>query len=309
MSKSKFDVLVILGPTASGKTNLAVVMANLLDTEIISADSRQVYRGMNIGTGKDLGNYLIDGNAIPYHLIDIIEAGEEYNLASFQKDFAAALQIIKEKDKLPILCGGTGLYIQAVLQGYQNTKYEPDAALRTELNLLSDDELINRLKQIQGSTPIDTSTRKRIIRGIEIAKQSAKNIPKDPQPKLKPLIIGINPSQENRRNKITQRLKERLESQGMVNEVEKLLASGISPDKLIYYGLEYKYLTQYVLKQISYNQMFKKLETEIHRYAKRQMTFFRSMEKKGLKIHWIDGDLPIIQIKKKAFEILNKFNI
>jgi len=285
-------LIVILGPTASGKTKLAVELATKIGGEIISADSRQVYKGMNIGTGKDYEEYNhTSGQKIPYHLIDVVEAGGAYHVARFQKDFQQAYQNIVDRGKVPILCGGTGMYIEAILKNYQHTQIPIDALLREELEAKDYEELLNQYQQeYQSFNPeADTSTKKRLIRAIEIARFMRDN----PQNSLdiKPyqtLIFGISIPTEVRRERITRRLYKRL-AEGMIAEVQGLLDSGIGPDKLIFYGLEYKFITEYLLNQIAYEEMVKKLEVAIHQFAKRQMTFFRSMEKKDLTIHWLDG--------------------
>ncbi len=285
-------LIVILGPTASGKTRLAVELAAKIGGEIISADSRQVYKGMNIGTGKDYEEYKhISGQQIPYHLIDVVEAGEEYHVARFQKDFQKVYQHIISRDKVPILCGGTGMYIEAVLKNYQHTQIPIDTVLREELEAKDYEELLSRFQQeYQTIYPeADISTRKRLIRAIEIGRFMRGN-PQNRETKepYKALIFGIAIPTEVRRERITKRLYKRLE-EGMIEEVEALLNKGISSDKLIFYGLEYKFITEYILGQMNYDEMVSKLEVAIHQFAKRQMTFFRSMEKKDLIIHWLDG--------------------
>lgn len=285
-------MIVILGPTASGKTYLATRLAFRIGGEIISADSRQVYRGMNIGTGKDLDEYTVEEQPIPYHLIDILDAGEKYNVHRFQQDVEKAVTLINSRDKVPILCGGTGLYIQAVLSNHQYTSIPVNEILRSELEALPHESLLEILSQTPSkfSALADTSTRKRTIRAIEIARYLTKH----PEFQLPALItaqftiFGLNPPVEVRRNRISRRLQERL-ANGLIEEVQGLLDQGLSPDQLIYYGLEYKYLTEYLMGEISYGEMAKKLETEIHRFAKRQMTYFRKMERDGLKIHWLNA--------------------
>ena len=290
---SMYELITILGPTASGKTSFAAALAYDLDTEIISADSRQVYRGMTIGTGKDLSDYLINEKLIPYHLIDICAPGEKYNVFEFQHDFHAAFSEIKEKGKLPILCGGTGLYIESVLKGYKLLDVPENPELRELLKDKSLPELEEKLKsykKLHNKTEVDSA--QRAIRAIEIEEYYLTQAPnqRDFNP-INSLIIGIDIERELRRNKISQRLKSRLE-EGMIEEVQALLESGLTPDDLIYYGLEYKYLTLYITQKISYQEMYDQLEIAIHQFAKRQMTWFRGMERKGFTIHWLNAEMP-----------------
>lgn len=284
------EIIVILGPTASGKTSLAVALAAQTDAEIISADSRQVYRGMDVGTGKDLNEY----GTVPYHLIDILEAGEKYNLARFQDDFHSAVQKIRANRRLPVVCGGTGLYIQSLVQGFSNTFIPENEALRRELEALPEAELDRQLGAAR-RIAVRPSTRKRKIRALEIAAFKKENpdvvFPEREQYDFR--LFGLDPPVELRRARISQRLKERIQQQGMIGEVEELMASGVSPEMLEYYGLEYKYITAFLLGFLRYDEMYTRLETEIHRYAKRQMTFFRSMEKKGITIDWIPFELSL----------------
>lgn len=305
--KEQLSLIVILGPTASGKTNLAVSLAKEIDAEIISADSRQVYRGMDIGTGKDLREY----NDIPYHLIDIIPAGEQYNCAQFQSDFINAFKAISAKNKPVILCGGTGLYIQAVLQNFQHTSIPQNLTLRSALNKLSLIELKKHLEKTpaltnDNSTP---SSRKQLIRAIEVREWHNRESNKLPTPSTNfPFIIfGLSPSISNRREQISNRLKERIE-EGLLEEVESLLKKGINDEQLIYYGLEYKWATYYLRNVISYEEFYKKLETAIHQFAKRQMTYFRKMEKDGLNIHWIDENLSLAEKTAYIRETANLFS-
>ena len=288
-------MLVIIGPTASGKTHLAVQLAHQLisqgrPAEIISADSRQVYRGMDIGTGKDLAEYTIEGHTIPYHLIDIVEAGEAYNVFRYQQDFDRAMQDILGRNATPIVCGGSGLYIEAALRPEAMLAIPPNDALRAELDTLTDAQLLDRFSLIPAaySEKADTSTRKRLIRAIEIGTYLTANPGASPKtrPPLPPYrVIGLNPPVSVRRERIGRRLRYRLQH-GLVEEVEGLLKQGIPAEKLIYYGLEYKYVTQYVLGQLPYPEMVTQLETAIHQFAKRQMTYFRKMERDGLAIEW-----------------------
>jgi tRNA dimethylallyltransferase len=298
-----YNMVTILGATASGKTAVAAHLAKRLDGEIISADSRQVYRGMDLGTGKDIADYSIDGISIPFHLIDIVDAGYEYNVFEFQRDFLNAFADIAQRCKFPIVCGGSGMYIEAVLNGYRLINVPINEPLRKELTGKSLDELAQILKSyklLHNSS--DTETIKRAVRAIEIMEHYQTNQPNDlPYPEINSLVVGIQFDRESRRNRITERLRQRL-NEGMVEEVERLLDSGIKPEKLIYYGLEYKYLTQYLLGSVSYEEMFAKLETAIHQFSKRQLTWYRKMEKNGTKILWIDGNLPL---ENKVEHILN----
>lgn len=330
-------LIVILGPTASGKTKLAVNVASKINGEIISADSRQVYRGMNIGTGKDYKEYLpffkqnqdwlagIEG----VHLIDIVEAGDSYNVAFFQRDFQKAYQDIISRNKIPILCGGTGMYIEAVLRNYEDTQVPISQDFRNELSLKTDEELekIFQKKYALVNQNADISTRKRLIRAIEIGefktrevggRRSAFEIQDSRFEKQNRTVdrsephggpfrtqnFGISISVEIRRERITKRLHDRLEN-GLIEEVKSLLESGISAEKLIFYGLEYKFITEYLVGDLSYDEMTKRLEIAIHQYAKRQMTFFRSMERKGIKINWLDGMQTVEEITTQLLDALN----
>ena len=289
------DLITILGPTASGKTSLAVALAAHLDTEIISADSRQIYRSMDIGTGKDLSEYTYEGHAIPYHLIDICPPGYKYNLFEYIRDYNTAYADIIKRGKTPILCGGTGLYIEAVLKGYSLPPVPENKALRENLaekSLSELEEILKNYKTLHNQT--DTDTCKRAIRAIETAEYYSRQEPEKliPNPVKNALIIGVNIDRENRRAKISQRLRNRLE-QGMVAEVQGLLDSGIDPESLIYYGLEYKYITEYLIGRTSYDQMVSLLEIAIHQFAKRQMTWFRGMERRGFSIFWLDAALSL----------------
>ena len=302
----KYDLITILGPTASGKTPLATALADRLGTEIISGDSRQVYRRMDLGTGKDLADYTIDGRSIPYHLIDIVEPGYKYNVFEYQRDFLKAYESIVEKGKLPVLCGGTGMYIESVLKGYRLLPVPENPELRASLEGKSLGELTRILegyKKLHNSTDVDTA--KRAIRAIEIEEYYKQQPPEYREfPSLKSLIIGVDLDRDLRREKITRRLKQRLD-EGMVEEVRGLLAEGINPENLIYYGLEYKFLTQYAIGELTYEEMFHQLETAIHQFAKRQMTWFRGMERRGFMIHWLDATLPM---EEKVEQIINLIN-
>jgi tRNA dimethylallyltransferase len=289
--EQKTELIVILGPTASGKTELAINLAYQLKGEIISADSRQVYKNMDVGTGKDLAEYTKDGVEIPYHLIDSCEAGEKYNVARFQTDFAEVFEQIKSRDALPILCGGTGLYIQSVISDFWKMQVPLNQNLRVELETFSNEHIFDNFSNFL--TDYKFSSRKRLIRHIEINDFLLKNseFAKSEFTKLEYKIFGLNPALETRRERISNRLNDRFEKQGMIAEVQNLLDSGVSADVLEYYGLEYKYISYFLKNEMSFGQMFTKLETEIHRFAKRQMTFFRSMENKGIEINWIPDSL------------------
>ncbi len=280
--------------TASGKTSLAANLAYRLNTEIISADSRQVYKGMDIGTGKDLDDYNVKGVEVPHHLIDICNASEKYNVFSFQKDFMRVFHQITEKAKIPILCGGSGLYIEAVLKDYKLTAVPINDVLRDQLNEKTDDELIQLLgsyKKLHNTT--DTSIRKRLIRAIEIEiYQQQHESENSIFPKINSIIFGLNFEREEQKLRITKRLKERL-ANGMIDEVNSLLECGIQEDDLIYYGLEYKFVTQYLKGTLKYDEMFNLLNIAIHQFSKRQMTWFRKMEREGSKIHWLNGNSSI----------------
>ena len=292
-------MITILGPTASGKTPVAACLAAEIGGEIISADSRQVYRRMDIGTGKDLADYVVDGKLIPYHLIDIREPGTKYNLFEYQQDFFDAYQDIRSRGAVPILCGGTGLYIEAVLKGYKLSPVPQNQELRDSLEGKSLEELTQMLTELKAKTgsnmhnTTDVDSCQRAIRAIEIESYNLQHpLPKRELPPVESVIIGIDIDRELRREKITRRLKARLE-EGMVDEVKALLAEGIPADDLIYYGLEYKFVTEYLVGQTSYDEMFTRLEIAIHQFAKRQMTWFRGMERRGFNINWIDATLPI----------------
>ena len=306
-------MITILGPTASGKTPLAAALAQRIDGEIISADSRQVYRRMDIGTGKDLADYTIavDGSPvnIPYHLIDICEPGTKYNLFQYQQDFFDAYNNIIGKGKTPILCGGTGLYIEAVLKGYQLSPVPQNPELRARLEGKSLEELtemLRELKQQNGSVmhnTTDVDTAQRAIRAIEIEMEQQNYPLTSHLSPLSSLIIGVNIDRDLRREKITRRLKARLD-EGMVDEVRGLLAEGIPAEDLIYYGLEYKYLTEYIIGKLTYDEMFRQLEIAIHQFAKRQMTWFRGMERRGFTIHWIDATLPMEEKVEQILQLI-----
>lgn len=289
-----FNLLSIIGPTASGKTTLAVRMAAELQGEIISADSRQVYRGMDLGTGKDLEEYCYKGEKIPFHLIDIADAGEKYNVFEYQKDFLRIWNDCEKRSILPVLCGGSGLYVEAVLKGYKLLAVPVNEVLRNSLAGMELRELAEHLstyKKLHNTTEIDTP--KRAIRAIEI-EEYYKNNPHEERefPQINPLIVGVNVGREERRDRITRRLHARLQG-GMVEEVRSLLDKGVKPEDLIYYGLEYKYLTLYLTGELGYDEMVNKLNVAIHQFAKRQMTWFRKMERDGFDIRWLDAGMDM----------------
>lgn len=291
---SKYDMLAVVGPTACGKTALAVELALALDGEVLSADSRQVYRGMDIGTGKDIAEYSRGDIHVPYHLIDIVDAGEKYNLFEFQRDFLDAYNDVKARGLTPIMCGGSGMYVESVLKGYRLIPVPENEALRESLQEKSLEELAAILasyKTLHNNT--DTDTVKRAIRAIEIEEYYA-NCPVEERsfPQIKCLTVGVSVERDVRRERISRRLHARLQ-EGLVEEVERLLASGITAEQLIYYGLEYKYVTLFLTGALTRSEMEKSLEIAIHQFAKRQMTWFRGMERRGVDIKWIDGSLPV----------------
>lgn len=302
-----YDLICILGPTATGKTRLAAILASFINGEIISADSRQVYRNMNIGTGKDYKDYIIEDKQIPYHLIDIAQAGTEYNVYQYQNDFYQAYNSIKERANIPIFCGGTGLYLEAILRNYNLIKAPVNKELRDSLKSKSHEELEVLLKSMSVTlhNTTDTITRERLLRAIEIKNYTDKiSLEKENVP-LNSIIFGIKYERSLQRERISQRLKIRL-NEGMIKEVENLILMGTSVERLLSYGLEYKYITQYILKQLSYNDMCRLLEIAIHQFAKRQMTWFRRMERNGVNIHWLDGELDM---KIKISHILKLIKI
>lgn len=293
-------MITVLGPTASGKTALSTALAARMgNAEIISADSRQVYRGMDVGTGKDLADYRVGEVEVPYHLIDIVEPGIKYNLYEYQKDFHEVYEDIRQRGALPILCGGTGLYIEAVLKGYQLSPVPQNTGLRKDLEGWSLEALTERLKELKAKmgsamhNRTDVDSCQRAIRAIEIESYNLEHpMPLREMSPIDSLLIGVDIDRDSRREKITQRLRQRLET-GMLDEVRGLLDRGIPADDLIYYGLEYKYVTEHIIGKISFDEMFVSLETAIHQFAKRQMTWFRGMERRGFTIHWIDSSLPM----------------
>lgn len=289
----QYNLVTVLGPTACGKTTLAVALAHRLHTGVISADSRQVYRSMDLGTGKDLDEYVYQGCQVPYHLIDIVDAGYKYNVFEYQRDFLKVYEALRADGQLPVLCGGTGMYLESVLRGYRLVEVPENKELRESLVGKSLEELtaiLSAYKQLHNTTDVDTA--KRAIRAIEIEeyyRTSDAHVREFPD--IKSLTIGLDVSREVRRERISRRLRERLD-QGMVDEVRSILATGVAPEDLIYYGLEYKYLTLYIIGELSYEEMVRQLEIAIHQFAKRQMTYFRGMERRGVPIHWIDAMLP-----------------
>lgn len=299
-------LITILGPTATGKTSLAAALADAIGGEIISADSRQVYRGMDHGTGKDLDDYIVNANNIPYHLIDIADPGEEYNLFRFQQDFIAAFEDIRSRNRQAIMCGGTGMYLESVILAYGLNDVPENGKLRKELHALTDRELSERLSLLRDVHNVtDNSNRERMIRAIEIAAGSEQGSEiRNTLFQADHLVFGISLPRNDIRSRITNRLKQRLD-EGMVEEVKTLLKTGLQPEQLEFYGLEYKFLTQYATGKINYNDMFQRLNTAIHQFAKRQMTWYRRMEKKGVRIVWIDGKLPLNQ---KLNEIIYRIN-
>ncbi len=300
-----YNLVTILGPTASGKTPLATALAARMDTEIISADSRQVYRRMDLGTGKDLADYTIGEKQVPYHLIDICEPGYKYNVFEYQRDFLQAYEQIMAKGKTPILCGGTGMYLESVLKGYRLIPVPENPSLRHSLESRTLEELtamLGKYKTLHNTTDVDTV--KRAVRAIEIEEYYLHADAEERDfPRLNSLVIGVDIDRELRREKITRRLRQRLD-EGMVDEVRALLGEGIPAEDLIYYGLEYKYLTQYVIGEMEYDEMVRRLEIAIHQFAKRQMTWFRGMERRGIEIHWIDATRPMDEKVEEIMELI-----
>jgi tRNA dimethylallyltransferase len=291
---TRYDLLLVTGPTASGKTSLAAMLAFRLGAEIISADSRQVYKGMNIGTGKDYDDYIVDGKPIPCHLIDIAEPGYKYNVFEYQRDFKKVYSGLKKRNIFPVVCGGSGMYADSIITGYKMFEVPPDSGLRIELEKKSAEELREILltfKKLHNVSDLDS--KKRLIRAIEIEHSSRIGIKSSSDfPEVKALLVGIMFDRDARRKRISERLKQRL-STGMIEEVKQLIDQGIDIETLIYYGLEYKFITYYLTGRLSYESMVNELEIAIHQFAKRQMTWFRGMERKGIQIHWIDGELPM----------------
>ena len=302
---SGYDLLIVTGPTASGKTSLSVALATRMGGEIISADSRQVYRGMTLGTGKDYSDYFIDGKQISYHLIDIADPGYKYNVFEYQRDFIKIYNDLKERRIFPVVCGGSGMYIDSIITGYKMIEVPPDTGLRSVLEKKSMKkltEILSTYKKLHNATDIDT--KKRVIRAIEIEHFNT-NRPerKTLFPELNPLLIGVKYEREARRRRITERLKQRLDA-GMINEVRQLLDKGLNAEALIYYGLEYKYITLYLTGKLTFDMMVRELEIAIHQFAKRQMTWFRGMERKGVEIYWLDGDMPMEEKVERVLLLL-----
>lgn len=302
---SAYDLLVITGPTASGKTSLAAHIARQLGGEIISADSRQVYRGMDIGTGKDLDDYIVDGVNVPCHLIDIADPGYKYNLFEFQRDFKNVYSDLKQRGVFPVVCGGSGMYVDSIIKGYELFEVPPNSDLRAMLSKKSMEELKDILatyKTLHNTTDIDT--KKRVIRAIEIEHFSRNQKAESKGfPQIRSLVVGVMTDRDVRRKSISDRLKKRLD-QGMVEEVRSLILSGVKTETLLYYGLEYKYITLYLMNKLSFGEMFGQLEIAIHQFAKRQMTWFRGMERRGTKINWIDGSLPMEEKVRLVMEMM-----
>ncbi len=303
------QMITILGPTASGKTSLAAALAHDIGAEIISADSRQVYRRMDIGTGKDLGDYTVNGQKVPYHLIDIAEPGTKYNLFQYQHDFMRAYTNITSRGVTPVLCGGSGLYIEAVLKGYRLVPVPENKELRARLegkNLAELTDILAELKSKNGSTmhnKTDVDTAKRAIRAIEIETFNGEHPQVSAEiPPIDNIIIGVDIDREERRRRISQRLRQRLD-EGMADEIRSLLDSGVAAEDLTYYGLEYKYVTEYVTGALTFDEMFSRLEIAIHQFAKRQMTWFRGMERRGFTIHWIDSQLDTEEKKRRIKQL------
>ena len=307
IKKSPYDLIVITGPTATGKTRLAAELADIMQAEVISADSRQVYKGMDIGTGKDLADYVVSGRVVPVHLVDMVEPGYEYNVFEFQNNFLKAFGSIRQRDKQAIMCGGTGLYIEAALAKYRLLKVPVNNKLRNQLSDLTQDELVQNLasmRKLHNTT--DLTDRKRLIRAIEIENYNT-NHPDERKdfPEFSHIIFGVSFPRTVIRERITARLKHRLET-GMLKEVEQLLKAGLKPDQLTFYGLEYNYVTQYITGEINYDEMFNLLNTAIHQFAKRQMTWYRRMERNGFNIHWVEGSLSNEQKLEYIFNTLWK---
>ena len=302
---SFYDLLLVTGPTASGKTSLAVAIAKSVGGEILSADSRQVYRGMNLGTGKDYDDYLVDGTRLPCHLIDIADPGYKYNVFEYQRDFIKVYSNLRKNKVFPVVCGGSGMYADSIITGYKMFEVPPDSGLRVELEKKSMEELkaiLSTYKNLHNGTDIDI--RKRVIRAIEIEHFNGNREKQISEfPKVRSLVVGVMYDREARRRRITERLKQRLDA-GMVDEVKHLINLGITPETLIYYGLEYKFITLYLAGKLSYDEMVRDLEIAIHQFAKRQMTWFRGMERRGIKINWLDSNLPMEEKVEKVLELL-----
>lgn len=300
-------LITILGPTASGKTSIATRLAHRMNGEILSADSRQVYRGMDIGTGKDLKDYTVDGTQIPYHLIDIANPGDKYNVYRFQHDFLEAYEGILSRERQPIMCGGSGLYLESVIRGYRMSTVPQNPGLRERLEGKSLKELTEILASyttLHNTTDVDTA--QRAIRAIEIQDYYRQvEMPDREFPEIQSVNFGVDIDRQLRRDKISRRLRSRLD-EGMVEEIRGIIDSGVSPEDLIYYGLEYKFVTLYVIGQLSYEEMVEKLEIAIHQFAKRQMTWFRGMERRGVAIHWLDAQAPMDELTEEIIRIYDE---
>ena len=306
MENNKYQLLTILGPTASGKTAVGANAAIMLNGEVISGDSRQVYCGMDLGTGKDYEDYTVDGVEVPYHLIDIVDAGYEYNVFEYQTDFLKAYADVTERGKFPVLCGGSGLYLEAILKNYKLIQVPKDDLLREKLESKNMDELEvilrNYKSDLHNST--DLETKRRAIRAIEIEEHLLAHPDTDTQmPQINSLVVGVKFERLIRRQRISERLQQRFD-EGMLAEVQSLLDKGLTPEQLTYYGLEYKFMTLHLIGELSYDEMYKQLEIAIHQFAKRQMTWFRRMEKQGTNIHWFDGHMPLEEKMQKINELL-----
>ncbi len=308
MQTKKYNLITILGPTASGKTSVAANVALALDGEVISADSRQVYRGMDLGTGKDYADYLINEKQIPYHLIDIVDAGYEYNVFEYQKDFLKVFEEIKNRGKLPVMCGGSGLYLEAILKNYKLIHVPVNEELRKKMDGKKLDELTEILKSYKSElhNQTDIENEKRAVRAIEIEEFYLSHPEINTgMPTIKSLVVGVQFDRQSRRKRITTRLRQRLRD-GMLDEVQRLLDSGLTPEQLTYYGLEYKFMTQHLTGELTYHEMFDGLNVAIHQFAKRQMTWFRRMEKQDIEIRWLDGFMPLDEKVAKIVEWYNE---
>jgi tRNA dimethylallyltransferase len=301
----QYNLITILGPTATGKTTLAANIAQKLNSSVISADSRQIYRGMDVGTGKDLVDFTVNGHVVPYYLIDICNAGDKYNVYEYQKDFLTVFNQLSLKKQVPVVCGGSGMYIEAVLKGYKMTAVPVNDLLRMQLGNKTDQQLIEMLGSLKTlHNTSDVTTRKRLIRAIEIEIHKKENpIEESNFPTINSLLIGIHFDRAEQKQRITERLNQRLQS-GMIDEVQRLLNAGISAEDLIYYGLEYKFITLYLTGKLTYSEMFSLLNIAIHQFSKRQMTWFRKMERDGFNIHWIDGHLTLQDKIQEVLKVL-----
>jgi len=304
MYNEKYNLITILGPTASGKTSVAAKIASVLNGEVISADSRQVYRGMDLGTGKDYSDYIVDGKQVPYHLIDIVDAGYEYNVYEYQKDFLKVFEDVTNRVKLPVMCGGSGLYLEAILKNYKLIQVPNNETLREKMAGKSLEELTEILKTFKNylHNSTDIENEKRAIRAIEIEEYYLTHPEIDTgMSDIRSLVVGVKFDRLSRRKRITNRLRQRFK-EGMLDEVQRLLDSGLTPEQLTYYGLEYKFMTQFLTGQITYPEMFEGLNVAIHQFAKRQMTWFRRMENQGTEIHWLDGYMPLDEKVERILE-------